>query len=82
MTGEFPAQKASDAENDSIWWRHHEITQLHIKIKFWTFVQNTWVSQPFYKCRHHTDNGINELHYVVKYVTNETLIDQTEKVSR
>ena len=23
VTGEFPAQKASDAENVSIWWRHH-----------------------------------------------------------
>ena len=23
-TGEFPAQRASDAENVSIWWRHHE----------------------------------------------------------
>ena len=23
-TGEFPAQMASDAENVSIWWRHHE----------------------------------------------------------
>ena len=23
MTGQFPAQKASDAENISIWWRHH-----------------------------------------------------------
>ena len=23
-TGEFPAQKASEAENISIWWRHHE----------------------------------------------------------
>ena len=23
-TGEFPAQMASDAENDSIWWRLHE----------------------------------------------------------
>ena len=22
-TGEFPAQTASDAENVSIWWRHH-----------------------------------------------------------
>ena len=22
-TGEFPAQKASNAENVSIWWRHH-----------------------------------------------------------
>ena len=25
VTGEFPAQKASNAENVSIWWRHHEI---------------------------------------------------------
>ena len=24
VTGEFPAQKASNAENVSIWWRHHE----------------------------------------------------------
>ena len=23
VTGEFPAQRASDAENVSIWWRHH-----------------------------------------------------------
>ena len=23
-TGEFPAQRASDAENASIWWRHHD----------------------------------------------------------
>ena len=25
LTGEFPAQMASYAENDSIWWRHHGI---------------------------------------------------------
>ena len=24
-TGEFPAQIASNAENVSIWWRHHDI---------------------------------------------------------
>ena len=24
-TGEFPAQMASNAENVSIWWRHHEM---------------------------------------------------------
>ena len=23
VTGEFPAQKASNAKNVSIWWRHH-----------------------------------------------------------
>ena len=26
VTVEFPAQRASDAENVTIWWRHHEIT--------------------------------------------------------
>ena len=24
VTGEFPTQRASNAENVSIWWRHHE----------------------------------------------------------
>ena len=24
VTGDFPAQKASDAEKGSIWWRHHD----------------------------------------------------------
>ena len=24
MTGQFPAQRASNAENVSIWWRHHD----------------------------------------------------------
>ena len=25
VTGEFPAQRSSDAENGFIWWRHHVI---------------------------------------------------------
>ena len=25
VTGEFPAQRTSDAENVSIWWRHHVV---------------------------------------------------------
>ena len=29
MTGEFPAQMASNAENVSIWWRHQEINALY-----------------------------------------------------
>ena len=28
-TGEFPAQRASNAENGSIWWRHHGKTVPH-----------------------------------------------------
>ena len=27
VTGEFPAQKASNAENVNIWWRHHDLNQ-------------------------------------------------------
>ena len=26
VTGEFPAQRASNAQNVSIWWRHHDPT--------------------------------------------------------
>ena len=32
MTGEFPAQMASDAENISIWWRHHVIEIQHANL--------------------------------------------------
>ena len=31
-TGEFPAQMASNAENVSIWWRHHVMKD---KVSFW-----------------------------------------------
>ena len=43
-TGEFPAQMASNAENVSIWWRHHDviikgseipINKARLKIGFW-----------------------------------------------
>ena len=36
-TGEFPAQMASDAENVSIWWRHHVLPgqAIVIRNKFW-----------------------------------------------
>ena len=27
VTDEFPAQRASEAENVSIWWRHHELVK-------------------------------------------------------
>ena len=32
VTGEFPAQRASNAENVSIWWRHHERLLLEILV--------------------------------------------------
>ena len=30
VTGEFPAQRASNAENVSIWWRHHAVHLVHM----------------------------------------------------
>ena len=41
-TGEFPAQRASNAENDSIWWRHHEFDQVYLEA-------NTRVSESWWK---------------------------------
>ena len=32
LTGEFPAQRASNAENASIWWRHHDSLYSLLKI--------------------------------------------------
>ena len=39
-TGEFPAQMASNAENDSIWWRHHghvfgNTSIIHVELIVW-----------------------------------------------
>ena len=48
VTGEFPAQSASNAENISIWWRHHAImstlswlwiTRNHCLIQLWSHLQ-------------------------------------------
>ena len=43
MTGEFPAQMASNAENVSIWWRHHVSTiDLIINIKSILLIMFSW----------------------------------------
>ena len=31
VTGEFPSQRGSIAENVSIWWRHHEVLAEHLR---------------------------------------------------
>ena len=56
-TGEFPAQMASNAENVSIWWRHHEMfwnfPPYHAHVIYYNFylprVKCNW-SSPFF-CR-------------------------------
>ena len=40
VTGEFPAQKASNVENVSIWWRHHVFLKVIRQIKV------TWAKNP------------------------------------
>ena len=37
MTGGFPSQRSSYAENVSIWWRHHAVYTPHIQRRFPTF---------------------------------------------
>ena len=32
VTGEFPTQMTSDAENVLIWWRHHELNLIVIDV--------------------------------------------------
>ena len=34
VTDEFPAQMASNAEDVSIWWRHHDLTQVSTGIHY------------------------------------------------
>ena len=47
VIGEFPAQRASDAENVSIWWRHHAHlgwNQHRISLNTISVSYNTWYS--------------------------------------
>ena len=42
-TGEFPAQRASNAENTSIWWRQHAIAQWpNVIVLESTILSNAW----------------------------------------
>ena len=46
VTTEFPAQMASNAENVSIWWRHHIYEILAIHATHWGFYIYNWISKP------------------------------------
>ena len=39
VTGEFPAQRDSNAENVSVWWRHHVDNVTHLPRSEWSIVQ-------------------------------------------
>ena len=40
-TGEFPAQRASNAENVSIWWRHHAVAASNPVLYIFAFCYTT-----------------------------------------
>ena len=44
VTGEFPAQMASNAENVSIWWRHHGWLQCQVEgylpARWWSWMES------------------------------------------
>ena len=44
VTGEFPAQRASNAKNVSIWWRHHGLPLQHCvsNSRFFNFLTRWW----------------------------------------
>ena len=42
MTGEFPAQRSSNAENVSIWWRHHELSERLSYKGFANVIKSQW----------------------------------------
>ena len=39
-TGEFPAQRASNAENVSIWWRHHDKPVFVFQMKDFNYLRH------------------------------------------
>ena len=54
-TSEFPAQMASNAENVSIWWRHHGITTLpscaFYTMNFQWKINDLWKRSDLWLCR-------------------------------
>ena len=53
VTGEFPAQRASNAESVSIWWRHHDVWNFSIALQFDRRFGSTAVKAPV-KCQSDT----------------------------
>ena len=50
VTGDFPAQRASNAENVSIWWRHHDVV---VVCKYFTSPALRAIDSDQYKWRKH-----------------------------
>ena len=50
VTGEFPAKKASNAEDVSIWWRHHVKTFSSQKCSFWLLFYGVLLTSLLWRC--------------------------------
>ena len=47
VTCEFPAHKASNAENVSIWWRHYERYSLDNDISYYYIIRSVFIIMEF-----------------------------------
>ena len=59
VTGEFPAQRDSNAENVSIWWRHHVMFFQSIFTVTWPIIPPVPVKKPQCKWVKSTSNKCN-----------------------
>ena len=62
VTGEFPTQKASNAENVSIWWRHHA------KVTFYCIQQKKNIGHTVTHCTHTRKTHSSQASYGVSFV--------------
>ena len=69
-TGEFPAQMASNAENVSIWWCHHDVFACHI-ILFHRDKQSYWNSLPMKTETFNWLNWYNQHHDMMNWKYND-----------
>ena len=64
--GEFPAQMASNAENVSIWWRHHV---LDWRVQHFVVIGRICYEQEHYKIsQSQITDGVQGSHYILWYV--------------
>ena len=64
VTGEFPAQRASNMGNVSIWWRHHD---LRLEETCMASSSNCWCSNGLLLCSHYGPLGLYSLSDKMSY---------------
>ena len=74
VTGEFPAQRASNATNVSIWWRHHCVTLQDLA----TVSVNPWLEQ---NSSYSSPTSYNDSHFVYQMASRHQTSAATSEVS-